>query len=189
MRRRVVAGRHHVARSGHNVAVRGQPFEPDYVTGRLYIRRHVATFCLRAERRPMTSIGRPSSPAAPTGAMLDRLSPAMTISQVATGGTLWLHRDFTPPPDRVAIERAFAELTWAGTGAPIPSAGRARAWQGPKNFSVPSTHPTSGNRWAARPAKATPLVNAIRSIETINLLRILAEDRRALGFSHSDLDG
>jgi hypothetical protein len=53
--------------------------------------------------------------------MLDRLSPALTISRVTTGGTLSLHRDFTPPPDRVAIERAFAELTWAGTGAPIQS--------------------------------------------------------------------
>jgi len=65
VRRGVMAGRYHVARAGHDIAVGGQPFEADHLTSRLCVTCHAAASCWRDQRPPMTTpAAPPSRPAA-----------------------------------------------------------------------------------------------------------------------------
>src|SRR5262245_34405337 len=87
MRRRMMAGRYHVARPGHHIAVRGQSFEADHVPRRLCVGCHALPPACGPSASSISILAAIlSNPAAIRSWADDRLSPVTAISQLATTG-------------------------------------------------------------------------------------------------------
>src|SRR6476646_4243236 len=103
--------------------------------------------------------------------------------------------DLTLEPEHLPIYPPLEKSAFVLTAPPMPSLyWTVSAFWGAAvaDIAAPPWHTISHGRWARSDHQQMDYIcsgQCGRSFEAVDLLRIVAEDRVTLGFSHADLDG